>query len=208
MSKDNEKELKKKEKQEKEEKKVSSKKEEESKKKVEKEEKKESKKNSKKEEVEVVTEDSQIRKNVMILGSYVWEKIKDYRYVMGLDLVIFLLLFFLIPSVIFDVKPVVWMIGFVVFCILPTIGIYGMNKFREKQIIFGFFFIYLLIVLSLKRFTLIELYGITSQGNLDHTPAWLDAVFVTCIIVFFQYIGILIVNLVRKMKKKTKKRKK
>jgi len=59
-----------------------------------------------------------------------------------------------------------------------------MNKFREKQIIFGFFFIYFLIFFSIKRFTIIELYGITSQGNLDHTPAWLDAVFVTCIIVF------------------------
>ena len=116
MSKDNEKELKEK----KEEKKETPKKVEETKK-VEKKEtkkvkkKKIVKKTPKKEEVEVVTEDSQIRKNVMILGSYLWEKIKDYRYVMGLDLAIFLLLFFFIPTVIFDVKPFVWMIGFVVF---------------------------------------------------------------------------------------------
>ncbi len=173
-------------------------------------EKKETKKATKKEEIEVVTKDSQIREKVMILGSYLLDKLKDYKYVIVLDIIVYLLLFFLVPKVVFDVKPVIWMAAFVIFTILPTIGIYGMNKFREKQIMFGFFFIYILILLFINRFTIIELYGITSQGSLDHTPAWLDAVFITCIIVFFQYIGILIVNVVRKLKsnKKEKKSKK
>ena len=80
--------------------------------------------------------------------------------------------------------------------------VYGFRKIRDKQIMFGFFFIYLLIYLVLDRCTLIDLYGITSHGTLDHTAAWLDAVFVTCIIVFIQYIGILLVNLGRVLLKK------
>lgn len=157
---------------------------------------------------EVITEDSPIREKVMILGRYLLERLKDYRFVILLEVIVYLLLFFLIPKVIFDVKPFVWMTAFVLFTVLPTIGIYGMNKFRDKQIIFSFVVMYLLILLFIKRFALIELYGITSHGNLDHTPAWLDAVFVTCIIVFFQYIGVLIVNVCRKLKKKNKKKSK
>lgn len=164
------------------------------------------KEESKKENVEVITKDSQIREKFMIIGSYLKEKLRDYRFVILLDIIVYLLLFFLMPKVIFDVKPFIWMIGFVLFVILPTVGIYGMNKFRDKQIMFSFFFMYLLIILFIKKFTIIELYGITSQGKLDHTPAWLDAVFVTCIIVFFQYIGILIVNVCKHFgNKKTKK---
>ncbi len=171
-----------------------------------KEDKKDSKKDLKKEKTEVETKDSIIREKAIILGNYLLGKLKEYRYVIILDVIVFLLLFFLIPKVIFDVKPFIWMTAFVIFTVLPTIGIYGMNKFRDKQIMFGFFFIYLLILLFIKKFMIIELYGITSQGNLDYTPAWLDAVFITCIILFFQYIGIVIVNLVRKCKKKNKKK--
>ncbi len=232
MSKDNEKELKEKKTQEKKEnskenvvekkdkeikieekevKKEAVKKEEASKKdsskKEEKVEKKETKKTPKKEKVEVITEDSQIRKKVMTLGTYLLDKLKEYKYVIGLDIIVYLLLFFLIPKVVFDVKPIVWMTAFVIFTVLPTIGIYGMNKFRDKQIMFGFFFIYLLILLFINKFTIIELYGITSQGSLDHTPAWLDAVFITCIIVFFQYIAILIVNVVKMFKGNKKEQK-
>ena len=220
MSKDNEKEIKEKKKNNQEEKKIEKKstvkeeknntKKEDSKKKSVKKvvHKKIKKRDSSNENIEVVTKDSELHEKFQVLGSYLLGKLKEYRYVFLLDIIVFLLLFFLIPKVIFEVSAVVWMTAFVVFTVLPTIGIYGMNKFRDKQILFSFFFIYLLILLFLSKFTIIELYGITSQGTLDHTPAWLDAVFVTCIIVFFQYIGILIVNVFKTFGGNNKKVKK
>ncbi len=171
-------------------------------KKMEKEEKTEKVEKKGKKEVEI--KESPIRKNAALIGNYLLGKIKDYRYVMALDFVIFLLLFFLIPVVILKVKPVIWMVAFALFTILPTIAVYWLEKFRDKQIMFGFFFIYLLIFIVLKRCTLIDLYGITSHGELDHTAPWLDAVFVTCIIVFFQYLGILLVDFLKGNKKKKK----
>ena len=155
------------------------------------------------EDVKVITEDSVIREKAKLLGSYLLKKLKEYKFVFLLDLIIFLLLFYLIPIVVLEVKTIIWMIAFVVFTMLPTIGFYGMDRFKDKQVVIGFFFIYLLIFLSLDRFALMELYGITSRGTLDYTPAWLDAVFTTCIIVFFQYISILIVKLVKKMRKQS-----
>ncbi len=153
----------------------------------------------------VETKDSPIREKAILLGKYVWEKIKDYRYVIYLDIIICALLLFLIPTVIFDVKPFIWMIAFVAFVLLPTMAFYYYGKFRQKQIMFGYFFVYFLIYLNLDRCALMDLYGITSHGNLDYTGAWLDAVFVTCIIVCFQYVGILLINV---MKKKSHKKKK
>ncbi len=160
---------------------------------------------------EVVTVDSPIREGALILGQYLMKKLKEYRYVILLDIIVFALLFFLIPTVILEVKPVVWFIAFIVFTILPTMCLYSLKKFRDKQIMFSFFLIYLLIFLGLKRWALLDLYGITSHGSLDYTDPWLDAVFVTCIIVFFQYIGILLVDgknkLMKAKKKKAKKKK-
>ncbi len=160
-------------------------------------------------------EDSNIRKNVMsvrenskVLWDYLLAKLKDYRYVIAVDVLVFLLLFFLIPTVILKVKPVVWMIAFVGFSIIPTVVAYWFHKFREKQIMFSFFFIYFLIFLILDRCTIIDLYGITSHGEFDYTKPWLDAVFVTCIIVFFQYLGVMLVNVLQKSGKKKKKVKK
>ena len=175
-------------------------------------EKKENKAEKKKPEA-VAVEDSPIRekmllfrKNSKILWDYLVRKVKDYRYVIGVDVVVFALLFFLIPIVILKVKPVIWMIAFILFAMLPTIAVYWFHKFREKQILFSFFFIYFLIFLVLDRCTAIDLYGITSLGELDYTKPWLDAIFVTCIIVFFQYVGILLVNFLQGSKKKKKKK--
>ena len=50
-----------------------------------------------------------------------------------------------------------------------------------------------------------DLYGITAHGELDKSPAWIDALLVTFIIVFFQYLGLTVINLVRRPKKRTRK---
>lgn len=146
--------------------------------------------------------DSDIKK----IGDYLIEKLLKYKYIIGLDFAIFLLLFFLIPTIIFEVKPYIWMTLFIVFTILPTMAFYVKNKFKDRQIMFGLIFFYLCILSILDHCTINDLYGITSNGKLDYTPAFIDATFVTFIIVFFQYIGILITNLTKKIrKKKTKK---
>lgn len=161
---------------------------------------------SEEENVELEVENSVIREKIMVLGEYILTKIKEYRYVIALDFVIFLLLFFLIPTVILEVKPVVWMTAFIVFTMLPTIGVYGFQKFRDKQIVFGFIFIYFLIFLVLDKCILLDLYGITDHGTLDYVPAWFDAVLVTIIIVFLQYIAILLVDGVKKIQRIQKRK--
>lgn len=146
--------------------------------------------------------DSDIKK----IGDYIIEKILNYKFVLLLNFAIFLLLFFLIPQIILEVKPYIWMTLFLVFTILPTMAFYVKNKFKDKQILFGIIFFYVCMLCILDQCTINDLYGITSHGSLDKTPAWVDAIFVTFIIVFFQYLGILTINLLKKLnKKKTRK---
>lgn len=149
-------------------------------------------------EIKLATTDSDIKK----IGDYIIEKLLKYKYIIGLDFAIFLLLFFLIPQIIFEVKPYIWMTLFLIFTILPTMAFYVKNKFKDRQIMFGLIFFYLCILCILDRCTINDLYGITSHGTLDIVPAYMDAVLVTFIIVFFQYIGILVINIMRKLRKK------
>ena len=143
---------------------------------------------------------------IKIIGDYLVAKLRYYRYVLILDVIVFLFLFFLIPTIILDVKPVMWMTLFLVFTILPTITFYAKNLFKKYQIMLGLPFIYICILCVLDSCTLKDLYGITSHGVLDKTPAMIDAVLVTFIIVFFQYIGLTVVDLCKKLFKKNKKK--
>ena len=122
-----------------------------------------------------------------------------------MDFVIFLLLFFLIPTIILEVKPILWMSLFLIFTILPTVAFYLRRLFKKYQVMMGIPFFYLAIICILDSCTIKDLYGITSHGELDKSPAWVDALLVTFIIVFFQYIGLTVINLVRRPKKRTRK---
>ena len=156
----------------------------------------------KKSVAKAVATDSDIKK----IGDYLIEKLLSYKYVILLDFSIFLLLFFLIPTIILEVTPYIWMTLFLVFTILPTMAFYMKKKFKDRQIMLGLVFFYICILLVLDHCTIKDLYGITSHGNLDYSPAFMDAAFVTFIIVFFQYLGTTIVNVMKKTRKsKTKK---
>ena len=157
----------------------------------------ETKKVEKKPKEEVEIKESPIRN----IGNYLIEKLKKYRYVLILDLVVFLFLFFVVPMVILEVNPAIWMSLFLVFTIIPTLSFYFKDLFKGYQILVGLPFFYLSILCILDRCTIKDLYGITAHGSLDKTPAWVDAILVTFIIVFFQYLGIKIVDLSRKCKK-------
>ena len=141
------------------------------------------------------------------IGEYIFARIKEYRFIMGLELLIFILLFFFIPQIMFSVKPYIWWSLFVLFTVVPTFFFYKILEFNKRQILVAIPIMFVLIVTVLSRAVINELYGISSRGSLDPTPAWLDAVFVTFIIIFFQYIGILLVDIMKKKKKKPKKSK-
>lgn len=162
------------------------------------EEVKETKKEKTKKEI---SDESPIRK----IGFYLLAKLKKYKYVLILDLVVFILLFFLIPTFILKVEPVKWMTLFLIFTILPTVAFYFGNLFKKYQITLGIPFFYLCILAILDSCTIKDLYGITSHGALDKTPAWIDALLVTFIIVFFQYVGLTVIDLAKKTLKRVKK---
>jgi hypothetical protein len=107
-----------------------------------------------------------------------------------------------------SVPSYVWWGLFGIFTIVPTIIFYKKEKFKKIQILIAIPFMYLLILTVLGRSIISELYGISSRGALDPTPAWVDAIFVTFIIIFCQYLGIMIVDFINKKKKKTKKNEK
>ena len=111
----------------------------------------------------------------------------------------------LIPTIILEVKPILWMSLFLIFTILPTVAFYLRRLFKKYQVMMGIPFFYLAIICILDSCTIKDLYGITSHGELDKSPAWVDALLVTFIIVFFQYIGLTVINLVRRPKKRTRK---
>ena len=148
---------------------------------------------------------AQIESPIKKVGDYLIEKLNKYKYLLILDFVIFLLLFFLIPTIILEVKPILWMSLFLIFTILPTVAFYLRRLFKKYQVMMGIPFFYLAIICILDSCTIKDLYGITSHGELDKSPAWVDALLVTFIIVFFQYIGLTVINLVRRPKKRTRK---
>ena len=157
------------------------------------------------EEEEIEDKKENIESPIKKIGDYLIEKIKKYKYLFILDFVVFLLLFFLIPTVILEVQPFIWMALFLVFTILPTVAFYLRKLFKKYQIMMGVPFFYLLILCILDSCTIKDLYGITAHGELDKAPAWIDALLVTFIIVFFQYIGLTVINLVRRPRKRARK---
>ena len=157
------------------------------------------------EEEEIEDKKENIESPIKKIGDYLIEKIKKYKYLFILDFVVFLLLFFLIPTVILEVQPFIWMALFLVFTILPTVAFYLRKLFKKYQIMMGVPFFYLLILCILDSCTIKDLYGITAHGELDKSPAWIDALLVTFIIVFFQYIGLTVLNLVRRPRKRARK---
>ena len=148
---------------------------------------------------------AQMESPIKKIGDYLIEKLNKYKYLLILDFVVFLLLFFLIPTIILEVKPFLWMSLFLVFTILPTVAFYLRRLFKKYQVMMGIPFFYLAIICILDSCTIKDLYGITAHGELDKSPAWIDALLVTFIIVFFQYLGLTVINLVRKPKKRTRK---
>lgn len=135
------------------------------------------------------------------IGVYLIDKLNKYKYILILNFAVFLFLFFLIPTVILEVKPVIWITLFLIFTILPTVAFYLKKLFKKYQIMSGIPFFYLCILCILDSCTMKDLYGITSHGSLDKTPAWIDAILVTFIIVFFQYIGLTVIDFVKKYTK-------
>lgn len=135
------------------------------------------------------------------IGEIVFQQIKDVKFILILDFIVFLLLFHFIPLIIFEVRPYVWMTLFVVFTVLPTVFMYLKETFKDYQILIGIPLYYVCILSILRFCTMNELYGISSLGSLDRTPAWVDAIFVVFIIVFFQYLGVLLGKLIRTLKK-------
>ena len=95
---------------------------------------------------------------------------------------------------------------FLIFTILPTVAFYLKNLFKKYQIMLGIPFFYLCILCILDSCTIKDLYGITSHGALDKSPAWIDAILVTFIIVFFQYVGLTVMDIAKKYLNNRKKK--
>lgn len=140
------------------------------------------------------------------IGEAIFNRLREYKFLILLEVIVFVLLFLLIPRFIFEVHPYIWWTLFVIFTIVPTVIFYKKETFKRLQIIVALPVMYLLILTVLRSAILMELYGISSRGNLDPTPVWIDVLFVAIIIVFFQYIGIIAVDLINKRKEKKKKK--
>ena len=148
------------------------------------------------------------------------EKVKDifnkYKMIVLMNVIVFIVLFFgLGLFIVPHFKAIVWRILFVLLTILVTDIFYILKKIKYEQVLLSLPIIFILNLIFLKFCTLRDLYGITSYEINDKCPAIIDALLIDMIIVFIEYVTLLItrfiINIARKdikeEKKKTTKKK-
>ena len=131
--------------------------------------------------------------------------LREHVGILIMNLIIFIILFFLIPLLFNIVNPYIWRALFLLVIIVTTSLLYIFNKIKYEHVLYSLPILFILNLIIIKYCTIRDLYGITSHGNLDKSPAIIDALLVDIIIVFIEYVTLfitrLILNIINKKKK-------
>lgn len=134
----------------------------------------------------------------------VLEIFKKYGMILLMNVVLFIALFFLVPILMNKVNANIWRVLFVFVIIGITETFYLTKKIKYEQVLLSLPILFILNLIFLSRCADMDLYGITSHGSLDKTPAIVDALLVDMIIVFIQYLTLLVTRLIIKLATKKK----
>lgn len=131
--------------------------------------------------------------------------LKDHMMVFIMNVVLFIILFFLIPLLFNIVNPIIWRILFLLSIALVTVLFYLVGKMKYEHVIYSLPILFILNIIFLKYCTIRDLYGITSHGSLDKCPAIIDALLVDIVIVFVEYAALFIARFIKNTANKSKK---
>ena len=134
--------------------------------------------------------------------------LKDYIGILLMNIIMFIILFFLIPLLMDKVNPNIWRLLFVLTIIAITDLFYLTKWIKYEHVLASLPILFILNLIFLGRCERLDLYGITSHGGLDKSPAIIDALLVDMIIVFGQYITLFVTracnNIIKKQDSKKK----
>lgn len=126
--------------------------------------------------------------------------LKRYKFLIILNIIIFILTVFIESLYMYKVGKIVWVISTLLFIIIPTIVMCAIKKVKANEIIVSIPIFYVLFLIFLKYCTMRDLYGITS-GSLDKIPNFIDAIFVVFAFALIQYGSAKIAELFKGKKK-------
>lgn len=126
--------------------------------------------------------------------------LKRYKYLITLDIVIFILTVFIESLYMYEVGKLVWVISTIIFIVVPTIVMCNINKVKANEIIVSVPILYVLFLVFLNYCTMRDLYGITN-GSLDKIPSFIDAMFVVFAFSLIEYVTAKIVEFFKGKKK-------
>ena len=131
--------------------------------------------------------------------------LKDHMMVFFMNVVLFVILFFLIPLLFNLVNPIIWRLLFLFTIALVTVLFYLVGRMKYEHVLYSLPILFVLNLFILKYCTVRDLYGITSHGNLDKCPAIIDALLVDIVIVFVEYAALFIARFIKNAANKSKK---
>ena len=131
--------------------------------------------------------------------------LKEHVGIFLMNVIIFIVLFLLIPLMINHVNPIIWRTLFVLTIIAVTDLFYLFNKMKYEHILYSLLILFIFNLIFLDYCTIRDLYGITSHGSLDKSPAILDALLVDMVIVFIEYVTLFVTRFIKKIINKNKK---
>ena len=126
----------------------------------------------------------------------------EYKMIVLMNIIVFIVVYFGIGTLTTLIKPIFWRILFPISIIIITDVFYILRKIKYEQVLCGYLVLYPLNLIFLKYFERKDLFGITNYDFLDKCPSFIDALFVVMIIVFIEYLTLLltrfIINRIRK----------
>ncbi len=131
--------------------------------------------------------------------------LRDRIGIFVMNIIIFVALFFLIPLLFNHVNPFIWRLLFVLVIIGVTDAFYLTKKIKYDDVLYSIIVLFIFNLIFLDYCTIQDLYGITSHGSLDKCPAILDALLVDIVIVFIEYITLLMTRMFKRLFTKPKK---
>ena len=131
--------------------------------------------------------------------------LKEHVGIFLINVIIFIVLFLLIPLMINHVNSIICRTLFVLTIIVVTDLFYLFNKMKYEHILYSLLILFIFNLIFLDYCTIRDLYGITSHGSLDKSPAILDALLVDMVIVFIEYVTLFITRFIKKIINKNKK---
>ena len=130
--------------------------------------------------------------------------LKEHVWIFLMNVIMFIILYILIPLLFNRVNAYVWRPLFVLAIVAITDIFYLLKKIKYEHVLYSLPILYVLTLFIIDYCTRRDLYGITSHGNLDKCPALVDALLINLVIVFFQYLTLFITRSIKKIINKKK----